>query len=101
MAPSSSPTHTASNDASMQQLLNSNPGNRVPPTDQSDQKAVDEVADEKILSHESSSDIDEKLDLPKLMKKLDKSGMSLIERNALSIAISEAHKAGKLEEFAA
>jgi hypothetical protein len=101
MATSSSPTHTASNDASMQQLLNSNPGNQVPPKDQGDQKAADEVADEEILPHESNSDSDEKLDLSKLMKKLDKSGMSLIDRMELSKAISEAHKAGKLEEFAA
>ena len=92
---------TASEALSTQQLPNSNPGNEVLPANQSNQNAADLKPVEEIIGHESDSDDDDDIRLEELMIKLQEVGMNVLDRNALSMAISKAQEEGKLDDFVA
>ena len=92
---------TASDATSIQQLPNLNPGNEVLPANQSNQNAADLKPVEEIIGHESDSDDDDDIRLEELMTKLQEVGMNVIDRNALSMAISKAQNEGKLDDFVA
>ena len=91
---------TASDATSIQQLPNLNPGNDVLPANQSNQNAADLKPVEEIIGHESDSD-DDDIRLEELMIKLQEVGMNVLDRNALSMAISKAQNEGKLDDFVA
>ena len=91
---------TNSEATSTQQLPNSNPGNEVLPANQSNQNAADLKPVEEIIGHESDSD-DDDIRLEELMIKLQEVGMNVLDRNALSMAISKAQDEGKLDDFVA
>ena len=90
---------TASDATSIQQLPNLNPGNEVLPANQSNQNAADLKPVEEIIGHESDSDDDDDIRLEELMTKLQEVGMNVLDRNALSMAISKAQNEGKLDDF--
>ena len=92
---------TASDATSIQQLPNLNPGNDVLPANQSNQNAAELKPVEEIIGHELDSDEDDDIRLEELLEKQLDAGMNILDRNALSMAISKAKNEGKLDDFVA
>ena len=83
----------------MQQLHELNPGNEVQPANQSNQNDGNLKPVEEIIGHESDSDDEFKIGLEELMLKLLDAGMEVLERDALSQAISKARDEDRLQDF--
>ena len=84
----------------MQRLQNLNPGNKVPPSNQSNQNAIGHVLDEQILDNQTDSDNDYEIVILLLIGKLQNSCIELLERNTVSLAKRKAQYEGRPDDLA-